>query len=337
MHWTDIAGAITELAAFPIGLYYLYFSPQSKFRKKTWVLVLLGIGFLASSAHVTLNYLAKVREAEAETAQLRKKVMSSVDQGGTVSAQDTVFASPDGYWILIPAGYTYSKPAGTPFSMIAIKNATSIQTPAMSVMTLASNATNDEFSDQIRKGMVQKNSSTKFTEPVKIRNGTTDLDRVEMTSTRDGGHIKGIVLFATKSGKNYAVILGTKEDMYAAAKPEFERIASSFTFDKPDDKPAAAQSPAASPAKAADAPVAKTEPAPQAAVAPAAAAAPAPAAPIDTGEADRAARAKARDEQLARQRADAAREAEAKRKQQASENKCVYKAVMTDADLANCR
>jgi hypothetical protein len=280
------------------------------------------------------------RASEASREPLREKVRNAVEQKGTLATSDVAFESPDGYRILIPNGYIYSKPTGTLGSLMAIKNIDTSSNRVVTVGVTSSNATNEEFSDQFRKGLRQKNSTTKFTEPVEVKNGSTEIERVEMTWVNNKNEpVMGIMLFASNAGKNYVVILVTKEELFSASKPELDRIANSFLLSKQEEKSVATQQPSVQPTQATNA--SQTKSVNTAPTAPSAAALdkPTTATPSAPSASDRKADARARagEELVAQRRAAIEREQEAKRPLKATQGACVYKPVMTDEDIAKCR
>ena len=239
MDWTVIAAGLIQLAIFSGGFYYLYFHKKSKFYKKPWVLRLCVVGMVITIGQYSFEYWRNMIKSEAAKVERLEKLQNSVAQQGTLATSDVVFESPDGYRILIPSGYTYSKPTVAHVSLVAIKNFDTSHTPGLSVMVASSNATNEEFSDQARKAMQKENSTTKFIDPVRFKNGLTEINRVEMTSVREKGNLMSIMLFASNAGKNYTVIIGTRAELFSASKPEFERIVSSFSLSKQEEKPVA--------------------------------------------------------------------------------------------------
>jgi len=162
-------------------------------------------------------------------AELRRKVDSAISEKGIVAQQDLVLESSDGFRILIPRGYTYSKPPNTPFSLVAIYGADTVATPAISVTVVSSRTNTEDFLREF-KGLLQKqNSTTAFGDAVVLGNDGTAVTRVGVTSIREHNVVvRSNLLIASRNGKHYVANIGTTQELYGSHAVELEKVVASF-------------------------------------------------------------------------------------------------------------
>ncbi len=163
-------------------------------------------------------------------AELRKSVEKSISEKGSLAVNDRVFESEEGFNILIPAGYTYSKPPNTNIGLIAIRNLDTTTTSTIIVAVEISNLGSKEFIEGVKQSLQKNKDKThKFSETKSLKNGATMVQRIDDTVLRsDGLAIKAVMLFAAKNGKHYMANLGVKEEQHIAYANELERVVASF-------------------------------------------------------------------------------------------------------------
>lgn len=162
--------------------------------------------------------------------ELRKSVETSISENGTIAERDRVFESNDGFRILIPAGFTYSKPPNTNIGLVAIYKPDTVSTPAVIVAIETAKTSLDDFSSQVKQSLLAKKDKTyKFAVPTMIQNGNTRVQRTNFTAVRnDGQVIIGSMLLAAKGQKYFLVNVATTEAIYKKRKGELERVIVSF-------------------------------------------------------------------------------------------------------------
>jgi len=177
--------------------------------------------------------VSKLQQQPAETsaykADLRGKVETAIAENGVLATQDYVFDSADGFSILIPAGYIYSKPANTPFAVVAVGQVDS--TPVISVMVVSSSQSQQDLLKDFKALQAKQSASTSFSEPTTVRNGNTDVTRVTVLSLRENNVLtKSNMLFASGRGKHYVAVIGTRDELYSRQSAELERVVASFNL-----------------------------------------------------------------------------------------------------------
>jgi len=205
-----------------------YDALHRKWLKHLRWLGVLGIVFPLVQISIAVS---KLQQQPAETseykADLRGKVETAISQHGVLASQDHVFESADGFSILIPAGYTYSKPTNTPFALVAVGKVDS--TPVISVMVVSSTQTQQDLLKDLKALQARQSASTCFSEPTTIRNGNTDVTRVTVLSLRENNVLtKSNMLLASSRGKHYVAVIGTTDELYNRQSVELERVVASF-------------------------------------------------------------------------------------------------------------
>lgn len=162
--------------------------------------------------------------------ELRKTVETSISENGTLAERDLVFESSHGFRILIPAGFTYSRPPNTDIGLVAIYKPDTVSTSAVFVAIVPARATLEDFSSQVTQSLLAKKDKTyTFAEPTVIQNGNTRVQRINFTAVRTDGQVDmGSMLFATNGQKYFLVNVGATETTYKERKGELEKVITSF-------------------------------------------------------------------------------------------------------------
>jgi hypothetical protein len=155
-------------------------------------------------------------------------VQVNLSADGKLAEQEQVIATPEGFSVLIPKGYTYSKPLGTPLSLAAAYDAHGAATPAFAVSVMKLEGGLDRVVDSTKAGMVAKNKTTRFSETQVIEKGGFKLYRTAASSQQFGLPVKGGMLFFENEGKAFMLVYGTREELFDANAPIFEKIIRSF-------------------------------------------------------------------------------------------------------------
>jgi hypothetical protein len=162
-------------------------------------------------------------------AELRRKVDNAISETGIVAQQDHVLESTDGFRILVPRGYTYSKPPNTPFSLVAVYRADTIATPAITVMVVSSKANTEDFLREFKTLLQKQNSTTTFGDAVVLGRDAAAPTRVTVTSVREHDVVvRSNLLIASRNGKHYVANIGTTQELYGAHAAELEKVVASF-------------------------------------------------------------------------------------------------------------
>lgn len=162
----------------------------------------------------------------------KKKMLRAVQENlsaeGKMAGHDQAIQSPEGFRVLIPKGYTYSKPPGTPLSLAAAYDINGAATPAISVSVMKLDDRLDRVIESMKTILIARNKTTKFSETQVTDTGQFKLYRTTMTSQRDGGNVKGGMLFFENGGRAFILTYGTREELFNANARVFEKIIRSF-------------------------------------------------------------------------------------------------------------
>jgi hypothetical protein len=165
-------------------------------------------------------------------ADSKQKMLQALQENlsaeGKLADHDQVIQAPEGFRVLIPEGYTYSKPPGTPLSLAAEYDINGAATPAISVFVTKLDDRLDRFIENTKAILNSRNKTTKFSETQVTETNHFKLYRTTMTSQRDGRDTKGGMLFFESEGKVFILTYGTHEELFNANAPVFEKIIRSF-------------------------------------------------------------------------------------------------------------
>ena len=125
LNWID--KAIMICAAFLLLRYY-YNPKASRLYKKKWVLFVCGFLLFYSIFDLVVAYRDYPGSRLPSSIELKKTMVSE----GTILTENVIYSSPDGYQILIPAGYTYIKGQSGGLSVSAAKEGAALVIAKMS-------------------------------------------------------------------------------------------------------------------------------------------------------------------------------------------------------------
>lgn len=156
------------------------------------------------------------------------EIQDSVSSEGKLAGRDQIISSQDGFKVLVPQGYTSSKPSGTSFSMVAAYDAKGEATPVFSVAVLTLDDRLDRTVEKMKAILISRNPTYKFTETKQAKLGLVNGYRVFLTSEQNGIEIRGGAAFFASERKLFMLIYGTRIELYDKNDPIFERVISSF-------------------------------------------------------------------------------------------------------------
>jgi len=213
--WVDIAILFFTAALF---LKFYYTSKMSRFYKKKWVIVVCSFMILYSIIGITRNY---------SQGRLRTKadLQKGIAANSTLVDQDFVFNSPDGYTLVVPAGYAYTTFSSGAISMIAVKKQS--QTSAQSAIIVSRQQGSEELESLIKdtiKLLKKKNSTYAFSSESPLSISGKKAIRVNVDVEKEGISVKGIYIF-TKAGNNiFAIMMSCPASLYSQELGEFEKV-----------------------------------------------------------------------------------------------------------------
>lgn len=165
---------------------------------------------------------AKSNQEQIET------IRSNVTKEGNLAEVDTPIVSGSGFSVIAPKGYTYSKPDHDLIEVVAIKDINGVSTPAYTVVKSGSTKGMKNYIETIKVELSKKNETTKFSDTQIVDKGGYTLYRVFITTQREGGLVKGGMLFVERKGYVFMLTYGTHESLFAENEADFEKIAQSF-------------------------------------------------------------------------------------------------------------
>jgi PsbP len=160
--------------------------------------------------------------------QVLKAVTESLSAQGKLAQQDQIVAVSDGFKVLIPKDFTYSKPQGTPYSMVAMFDAQGASTPGFFVQVVKNEGVATEVFELVKNKMIEKNSTTQFSKTQVIEKTNYKLYSATMSTLQNGNPVKGGMLFFENEGKIFTMTYGTREDLFNKNAALFEKIIRSF-------------------------------------------------------------------------------------------------------------
>ncbi len=222
--WID--AAISLLAAV---LFFRFYSTATlaHFYKKKWVLVVCGFLLLYSLLGMTNAYRKYVQGRPPTKGQLQTAMATN----STLVTQDSVFTSPDGYSLVLPAGYAYTTYSSGPISLTAIKKHS--QASAQSAIVVARQQGREELASLIHEtlqALKSKNSTYAFSSESSFSIGEKEAMRVTVDVEKEGVPVKGIFLFAKAGTTIFSVMMSCPASLFSQEAAEFEKVIQSVRF-----------------------------------------------------------------------------------------------------------
>lgn len=220
--WIDPAISLFA-AAFFLRFYYVPTMPR--FYKKRWVVVVCCFLLLNSIIGITHAY-RNYTQGKPPTREDLQKAMAA---NNTLVKQDFVFTSPDGYTLVLPAGYAYTTYASGAISLTAVKKHP--QASEQSAIVVARQQGNEELEPLIRntlKSLKGKNSTYAFSPESPFSISGKEAVRVTLDVEKAGVPIKGILIFARAGSTIFEVMMSCPARLFSQESAEFEKVIGSF-------------------------------------------------------------------------------------------------------------
>jgi len=234
----DIAIRISGgILATLIGFRYLGPKPGENERfdslHKRWLrhlkwlgpLSILIFGLSAIATSVGGSYVAN---SGASTARKVEAMQNAVSNEGKLAERDTFIDSPEGFRILVPNGYTYSKPLGSSISLLALFDAKGEAMPVLSVFVTKLDGQLDGAFETVKSSMISRNSTTNFSETTVSHAKQSQMLRVNFVSRENGVDIKGGMAFFANQGRLFGLTYGARVERFGMNEALFERVVASF-------------------------------------------------------------------------------------------------------------
>ncbi|HEY0781117.1 MAG TPA: hypothetical protein VGE98_01580, partial [Thermoanaerobaculia bacterium] len=167
----------------------LYLSPRlPRFHRRKWVLIVAVLP-LFYCVYGLLWIYNRVQEAPPPLPSPPPGDVKVVETPLTALTKDVLFASPDGYHILIPAGFKYFTSGPSQMSLAAVHEGSSV-----AVFKIDADQALDAFVKQTEKALQATNASYRFEPAAAIQSGTAAGRRVAIAVEKDGKKYAGTLL-----------------------------------------------------------------------------------------------------------------------------------------------
>jgi hypothetical protein len=218
-------GTAITLFATALFLKFYYTSKMSRFYKKKWVIVACSFMILYSIIGIINGY----RNYAQGKSPTKGELQTAIAANNTLVDQDFVFNSPDGYTLVVPAGYAYTTFSSGAISMIAIKKQSQSSTQA--AMVVSRQQGTEELEGLIKetiKLLKRKNSTYTFSSESQLSISDKKAIKVNVDVEKEGTPIKGIYLF-TKAGNNiFSIMMSCPASLFSQESAEFEKVIQSL-------------------------------------------------------------------------------------------------------------
>lgn len=218
--WIGIAVSLLAAALF---LKFYYTSKMSPFYKKKWVIVACSFIMLCAIIEITDAY----RNYAQGRIPTKRELQQAIAADNTHVDQDFVFNSPDGYTLVVPAGYAYTTFSSGAMSMTAVKK------QSQSAIIVARYRTSEDLESLVKETievLKGKNPTYAFPSESPVSIGDKEAIKVDVRVEKEGIPIKGILIFAQAGSNTFEVMMSCPASVYSEESTEFEKVARSLAF-----------------------------------------------------------------------------------------------------------
>jgi len=220
--WID--KAIT-LCAVALLLKFYYTSKMSRFYRKKWIIVACSFLVLYSIIGIIHGYRNYTQGRLPTKGELKKAIAAN----STLVDQDFVFNSPDGYTLVVPAGYTYTTFSSGDISMVAVKKQS--QSSTQSAILVGRQQSSEELEGLIKETMKllkNKNSTYAFSSESPLSISGKKAIRINVDVEKEGVPVKGIYVFTKTGNTIFEIMMSCPASVYSQESIEFEKVIRSF-------------------------------------------------------------------------------------------------------------
>ena len=209
----------------------LYMSPRPpRFHRKKWVLIVAILPLLYCVYGLFWIY-SQVQEAPPAappppSATSGPPGITEKQTPLTALKKDVLFASPDGYHILIPSGFKYITSGPSQMSLAAVHEGSSI-----AIFKIDADSTLDAFVKQTETALTTTNPSYEFKPAETVMSGMVPGRRVAIQVDKEGKGYVGTLLLYKRGGALFEMLLSYPKDAPAETKTEMDAIAKSIVID----------------------------------------------------------------------------------------------------------
>jgi len=217
-----VAEWIGAAFTFFLALFFLkvlYVSKSSRFHKHKWVVVASCVMMLSSIVQIGNAY----RNDKESRVPTKDELQKAIAANNTLVDQDFVYDSPDGYSVMVPAGYAYTTFPSGAISMTAVRK----ESTGQSAILVARQQSNEELESLVTKtinALKTKNSTYSFSPASEVPLGDKKGIKVDLDVEKEGIPIKGIFIFAKTGNTCFEIMMSCPASIYSQESPAFERV-----------------------------------------------------------------------------------------------------------------
>jgi len=217
-----VAGWIGAAFTFFLALFFLkvlYMSQTSRFHRHKWVIVASCVMMLGSIVQISNAY----RNNGETRVPTKGELQEAIAAHNTLVDQDFVYDSPEGYSVMVPAGYAYTTFPSGAVSMTAVKK----QSSGQSAILVAKQQSNEELESLVTKTvdvLKNKNSTYAFSPSSEVLLGDKKAIRVDLDVEKQGVPIKGTFLFAKTGNTCFEIMMSCPASDYLQESAAFEKV-----------------------------------------------------------------------------------------------------------------
>ena len=216
-------GITVTLLGAVLFLRFHYASKMSRFYKKKWVIV--------ACSFIMLYAIIEITDACRNYAQGRlptkEEIQQPVAANDSLAGQDHIFKSPDGYTLVVPAGYAYTTLSSGAMSMTAVKKR------SKSAIIVARYETGEDLESLVRetiKVLKRKNPTYAFPSESPVSIGDKEGIKVDVDVEKEGIPIKGMIIFAQAGNNTFEVMMSCPASVFSEESTEFDKVVRSLGF-----------------------------------------------------------------------------------------------------------
>ena len=222
--WID--KAIT-LFAVALLLKFYYTPNMSRFYKKKWVIVVCSFVMLYSIIAIARSY----RNYNQGRLLTKAELQNAIAANNIPINQDFVFNSPDGYTLVVPAGYAYTTFSSGTISMVAVKKQS--QSSTQSAILVGRQQSSEELEGLIEetiKVLKKKNPTYAFSLESPLSIGDKRAIRINVDVEKEGIPVKGIYVFTKSRNNIFEIMMTCPASLFPQESVEFEKVIRSLKF-----------------------------------------------------------------------------------------------------------
>ncbi len=199
-----------------------YFSPKMpRFYKKKWVVIISCFLLIYSIIGFTKAY----QEHADQRLPSREELQEEIIANNTLVEEDFAYTSPDGFSIIIPAGYAYTVFPSGAISMTAVKEA------SQSGIVVAVYKGNDKLEKTLNATLEllkDKNNTYTFSPASDMKIGRDKAIRVNLEVTKQGMPIQGCFIFSKSGNRFFQFMMSCPSSIYSEESSTYEKVISSL-------------------------------------------------------------------------------------------------------------